>query len=103
MLFRSLGIDRVLAARPNDAEAFALRGRVAVYQNQPERAQVAFESALRLDPKNLDAFLGLGDVARARGNERDAQSYYLKAKALEPTSRDVTERLERKADDTTPK
>ncbi len=89
----SEALGQVLTARPDDADALALQGRIALYQNMPARARDAFTLALRRDPKNLDAILGLGDAARSAGNERDARAYYAQAQVLDPTSKDVAERL----------
>jgi YaiO family outer membrane protein len=98
-----VAIDRVITARPTDAEAWALKGRIAYYQDRPSAARAAFTEALKHDPRHLDATLGLGDVARAGGDEQTAQRQFLRAQALDPASRDVQDRLNARADDTTPK
>jgi adenylate cyclase len=43
-------IDRALALNPNSAHAWAAKGYVASYQNQPVPAIAAFDRAIRLSP-----------------------------------------------------
>jgi tetratricopeptide (TPR) repeat protein len=49
-------IDRSLALNPNSAGAWAVKGYVANYQNQPIPAIAAFERAQRLSPLDPDGY-----------------------------------------------
>jgi tetratricopeptide (TPR) repeat protein len=66
-----------------------LKAAIAASQmamNDLEVAQNAYQEALRLQPDNADALIGLGQLADALGDKENALSYYEKAVALNPTS-----------------
>lgn len=47
-------VKQAIAARPDIAEAYALRGLIYASLNQPELADDSFRRALQLDPRNPD-------------------------------------------------
>jgi YaiO family outer membrane protein len=93
-------VGRVLQAQPDNSDALALRGRLSLYQNRLAQAEEAFRGALQRDASNLDAVLGLGDIARAKGDETTARQYYAQGQKLDPQSRDVADRLQSRIDNT---
>lgn len=53
-------VKQAIAARPDIAEAFALRGLIYAGMNQRELAEESFRRALQLDPKNADTLHNYG-------------------------------------------
>ncbi|MBO9623017.1 MAG: tetratricopeptide repeat protein [Sphingomonas sp.] len=77
------------AQRPDnqiDPKSLALlqEGRAALAAGNLDAAEDAIESALAVDPRNRQAFVVLGDVARNRGLPGKAVRLYREALALEP-------------------
>ncbi|MDX2221987.1 MAG: YaiO family outer membrane beta-barrel protein [Rhodospirillaceae bacterium] len=91
-------LARVRADRPDDADAAVLEGRIAYYQQRYDSADRAFADALARQPDLVDALVGRGDVARARGDEAAAMAFFRQARALEPASADIADRLARRAE-----
>jgi tetratricopeptide (TPR) repeat protein len=56
-------------------------------ERQADAAQGYFETALVADPRNADAFVGMGDVARAQNLPGKAIGYFREALALSPGHR----------------
>ena len=79
----------LMAQRPDnqvDPKSLALlqEGRAAQAAGNLDGAQDALETALAVDPRNREAFLVLGEIARARGLPGKAIRLYREALALEP-------------------
>jgi Tfp pilus assembly protein PilF len=79
----------LMAQRPDnqvDPKSLALlqEGRAAQAAGNLDGAQDALETALAVDPRNREAFLALGEIARTRGLPGKAIRLYREALALEP-------------------
>jgi tetratricopeptide (TPR) repeat protein len=75
-----------LARQPASAELHALRGWALLMKEAPKPAQEDFAAALKLDPKNAEAFSGRGMARAALGQHRQAVQDAEQAVALEPRS-----------------
>ncbi|MGL4315103.1 MAG: cellulose synthase complex outer membrane protein BcsC [Pseudomonas sp.] len=60
------------------------RGRQALSARNYGAAQQAYEEAARRDPREVQAVLGLGNVALARGQSQRAEQYYRQVLRLQP-------------------
>lgn len=60
------------------------QGRAALAAKQPEAAIDLFETALAVDPKNGDAFIGIAKAYEAQGLPGRAVRYYREALELDP-------------------
>ncbi|MGB9687667.1 tetratricopeptide repeat protein [Thermogutta sp.] len=65
---------------------FVAMARLAEDSGQTENAEQYYQKALQLDPKYLDALLGLGRMKDRQGELEDALSYYSKAVKAYPDS-----------------
>jgi Tfp pilus assembly protein PilF len=79
----------LMAQRPDDqidpkSLALLQEGRAAKAAGNLDGAQDALESALAVDPRNREAFLVLGEIARARSLPGKAIRLYREALTLEP-------------------
>ena len=79
----------LMAQRPDDqidpkSLALLQEGRTAKAAGNLDGAQDALESALAVDPRNREAFLVLGEIARTRGLPGKAIRLYREALTLEP-------------------
>ena len=79
----------LMAQRPDDqidpkSLALLQEGRAAKAAGNLDGAQDALESALAVDPRNREAFLVLGEIARTRGLPGKAIRLYREALTLEP-------------------
>lgn len=76
--------ERALALRPDRPEfhaCFAIALGAAGYR---ERADSAFQAALRLDPNCVDALFNYGNVLKARGSLREAIACFQRVLELRP-------------------
>lgn len=67
-----------LTDTPSDAGKWRQLG-IALLQQQPEASAAAFQRAIRLNPFETEAYLGLAIQAEARGDRRSAEPLYLRA------------------------
>ena len=79
----------LMAQRPDDqidpkSTALVQQARAAQAAGNLDGATDAMESALAVDPRNRDAFIGLAELARARGLPGKAIRLYREALLLEP-------------------
>jgi tetratricopeptide (TPR) repeat protein len=81
-------IDRLLAKRPDSGHLHALRGRIALIQAQPERAEQEFARALELEPKEATALSGFALLHQAKGELPSAIMRMNEAAAADPASGD---------------
>lgn len=88
MVCRADGITNPTApATPAQAEF--LKGRSALNAGNLAEAQTSFQKSLQLDPKLMNALLGLAEVSILKGNAAGADQYLQKATALAPKSAEV--------------
>jgi tetratricopeptide (TPR) repeat protein len=81
-------IDRLLAKRPDSPHLHALRGRIALIQGQPERAEQEFARALELEPKEATALSGFALLYQAKGDLPKAIARMNEAAGADPASGD---------------
>lgn len=65
---------------------YVAMARLAEDAKQPENAEQYYQKALQLDPKYLDALLGLGRLKDRQGDLENALGYYSKAVKAHPDS-----------------
>jgi predicted Zn finger-like uncharacterized protein len=63
---------------PDRPEPYSGRGLVLLDQENPVQAEVAFDQALKLNPRYGEALLGLAETYRLQGREEDAIQFYRK-------------------------
>ncbi|MCC6971720.1 MAG: tetratricopeptide repeat protein [Phycisphaerales bacterium] len=73
-----------IAASASGSAAAVKRGNDAVNLNARDVATVEFVNAIRMNPKNADAFFGLGNSVTMRGKTNEAIAAYATALELRP-------------------
>jgi Tfp pilus assembly protein PilF len=89
-------LAELLPLEDTSPDSVALRERLArlfVVAGSPARAITAFRDVLRRDPKNADAYAGMGDAEVDLGNFRAARADFAEALRLRPADTLFTERL----------
>ncbi len=66
-------LDELLASYPHDAQALALRGKLAFEADQYDRAETLLRDAIRVQPGNADAYYTLFQVLRQKGDEEQSR------------------------------
>ncbi|MCS6930580.1 MAG: tetratricopeptide repeat protein, partial [Acetobacteraceae bacterium] len=79
-------LDRVLAADPRRAEAWAFRAAALRRMERPAEALVAAERALALDPDHPEALLERGILRQAAGDSEGARADWQRLLAVAPDS-----------------
>lgn len=69
----------------------ASQGDALLIQGKPADAIDLYETALAADPKNVDAFVGLGKAYEKQGLTGKALSFYRKALVINPNDLDALE------------
>lgn len=77
-------LDQVITKNPHYAPAYAVKGIAYAELGHTEKAFSAFENALKIDPVNVDANIGLGNLHRFQGTHLDAEKYYRTVLDVEP-------------------
>jgi predicted Zn finger-like uncharacterized protein len=75
---------RVASDDPENADALTGRGLCYLDLENYAPAEASFEAALRIDPDQPDALLGLAETCRSRGKKSEAVSHYEKYLARHP-------------------
>jgi predicted Zn finger-like uncharacterized protein len=75
---------RVVFLQPDNADALAGRGLCYLDLSQYPPAEASFQAALRIDPEQPDALLGLAETYRSQGRPADAIKYFEKYLAFHP-------------------
>jgi tetratricopeptide (TPR) repeat protein len=75
--------EKAATLSPDDAGPYVGLGVIALQQNLPADAEVAFKVACRLDNKCSKAYAGLAMAAQQRGDDRRAFDMYLKSLELD--------------------
>lgn len=75
--------EKVVAAHPEEAMSYNLRGWGFVAYGNYERGAEDLNKALSLDPKLASAYLNFGWMLEKQGDAEKAKEYYKKAYALE--------------------
>ncbi len=79
-------IDRSLAANPNVAISYVLRGRIMIEKGDLENALLCFQKAEALKPEIVEAQYFMGIVYERFTQNEDALKHYLKAGELDPSN-----------------
>jgi len=79
-------IDSLIAKRPDSPHLHALRGRIALIQGQPERAEQEFARSLELEPKEATALSGQALLLQAKGDLPAAIERMNQAALADPSS-----------------
>ncbi len=91
--------DLALRQTPQDRSALEGIARSLMALNKHSAAEAKLLEIVESDPKDVETWLHLGDVAIYRGNEVAARDYYLKAATLRPEARSVADRARARLDD----
>jgi predicted Zn-dependent protease len=76
-------VDGLLARQPEFAPALALRGRLALDEGHPEKAEEWLKQAIARDPGNHRALYSLIQCLRQNGNEEGARKQEIHLKQME--------------------
>lgn len=91
-------VDGVLAAHPDNAEAWDLRSRLHWYQSQPVDAEAAARKAVALDPLSTDFKLMLAQSLAAQGRYPEAADLAREIAPQRPKDPDVAALLQAETD-----
>jgi tetratricopeptide (TPR) repeat protein len=80
---------RLATNDPNDTAALTGRGLCYFELENYAPAEASFVAALRLDPRQPDALLGLAETYRYQGKKREAISHYERYLARHPDGEDA--------------
>ena len=78
---------------PLSAEEHAKLGRIYESQGKEDLALLQYRAAVRKDPRQVQAWLLLGDLAYGRGDYGEAETAYKKALNLQPENGDIGNNL----------
>jgi cytochrome c-type biogenesis protein CcmH/NrfG len=81
---RIAGVERMLAANPNNLEALIQLGNDYYDIRNFEKAAEAYQKALQIDPRNPNVWSDLGAAFRRLGKPQDAVNSFRKALELDP-------------------
>jgi TolB-like protein/Tfp pilus assembly protein PilF len=78
--------DKAFGVNPESAGGHAVLGWVLLYQGRMQEAVAEFKVALRSEPDNSDALVGLVMIAEYTGHVDTARSYFQRLAAIDPMS-----------------
>jgi cytochrome c-type biogenesis protein CcmH/NrfG len=81
---RIAGIERMLAANPNNLEALIQLGNDYYDIRNFEKAAEAYQKALQIDPRNPNVWSDLGAAFRRLGKPQDAVNSFRKSLEIDP-------------------
>jgi tetratricopeptide (TPR) repeat protein len=84
--------ELALALDPRSRASLEGLARGSVAANRYDQAAESLHKLLRLYPRDVAAWLYLGDVEMRRGDELAARDYYTKASTIDPNAEDVISR-----------
>ncbi len=87
-------VDQVLQQSPQNAEGYFMLGMNFKEMGDTSRAINSFQQSVELDPEIIDAWINLGQLQAAKGNQIALQ-YFESAQAIDPDNMEV---LHAKAD-----
>ena len=79
-----IAFQRVLAIKPDNADAHNNMGVALKVQGKLEEAIQAFNKALTIKPDNADAYYNIGNALKEQGKLKEAIEAYNKALAIKP-------------------
>ena len=86
---------RVLDQYPDFGAAYQLLGEAYLEQRDVAEAERAFQEALRRDPQNLAAYLGLGVIAEEHADHQRSLAYFQAAWEIHPQRSDLRDNVVR--------
>ena len=87
-------LDRIIAMKPDFAEAWNKRATVHFLRKQYGRSLSDIERTLALEPRHFGALTGLGFILRELGERDRAITIFRRALAVHPQMKNVREALE---------
>lgn len=97
---RRITRGKVSPVSAEDVRTLLQEGAFAYDQQTLEIAEKKFLAAIRMDPKNKEAYLGLGDVYRKQGQESEAKETYAFVAQLDQNDDAVRVKLAELAEET---
>lgn len=79
-------LNQLLAEHPDVAEAHTLHAQMLLEAGRPEDALVAFQSSLKIQPRQASLHQVSGDLAMNLKQYEDARHHYEQARSIEPGS-----------------
>ncbi|HSI65186.1 MAG TPA: tetratricopeptide repeat protein [Candidatus Saccharimonadia bacterium] len=79
---------------PQNEEVLVMRGRIAGWRGDPKDARGHYEHVLSVNPNQVDALTGLGDLELDRSKYKEARELYMRALAQD-ASADIQKRIDR--------
>ena len=80
-------IEKAALYGENDISLINMKARILVGREDLTQAEELFRSVLTKEPNNLEANLGLAEIALLRGDDRQGEDQYRKSLILAPESR----------------
>ncbi len=77
-------LQQLTAQYPNYSGPQANLGILYFHQNKLEKAKMAFQASLKINPQNVVSLNHLGILSRGAGDFKQAQIYYEKALQIDP-------------------
>ncbi len=77
-------LQQLTAQYPNYSGPQANLGILYFHQNELEKAKTAFQTSLKINPKNVVSLNHLGIISRGAGEFEQARTYYEKALQIDP-------------------
>ncbi|MEN5081866.1 tetratricopeptide repeat protein [Bosea sp. TWI1241] len=94
-------LDRVIALRPDWAEAWNQRANVLFLLGDPARSLIDIAETLKREPRHYGAMMGLGMILSQQGDDKRAMVAYRRALAVYPqleAGKDAVKALTREVD-----
>lgn len=92
-------VDRIIALRPQWAEAWNKRATAFFLLGDSDRAVADLAETLRREPRHFQALAGLGAIFRQAGDEKRALAAFRGALAIHPHYEDIRKLADRLAPD----
>ena len=87
-------LEAVTRIAPNYAEGWHARGKLEAENGHDEAAMVSLNKAIKLNPREFEAHVELGDMLEEYGAKPAALAEYKKALALDPHFEGLDKRVE---------
>jgi cytochrome c-type biogenesis protein CcmH/NrfG len=81
---RIAGLEKMLAANPNNVEALVQLGNDFFDEGNYEKAVETYQRSLQIDPRNVDVITDMGVSYRKLGKSREAVDAFRKALEVDP-------------------
>ena len=81
---RIAGLEKMLAANPNNVEALVQLGNDYFDEGNYEKAVETYQRSLQIDPRNVDVITDMGVSYRKLGKSREAVDAFRKALEVDP-------------------